>query len=331
MQAAAATEGRVELVDVPVPTPRSGQVLIEVRAAGLNAADHGRSHRAGAGVILGGEAAGVVVAAGADADHHLVGLRVAAFCRGAFSEYVVAWADQLIAVPEWMSWADAAAFAVPFVTAHDAIKTAGRLRRGQTVMVNASTSTVGVAALQIAKPLGAGKVVAVSRTMAGLEQLKSVGVEFDVGVVSDSKDEQSGVVGDASVDVVVDMVGGPTMQSSIDALALGGRLVSVGRLGGTNALVNLDELSRKRLSVIGVTFRTRTHQQTAAVVRAAVKDLAPLWERGALTMPVDQSIPIRAIDQAMRYHRDQRRFGKVVITMPKEERNMPTSREESQR
>lgn len=234
MRAAVITGAGVQFRHAAAPTPRPGQVLIRVHAAGLNASDRSSAHKRQAppiharsrnaiqapadAALFGGEAAGEVVAVGSPTERNLLGRRVVALCRAAMAEFAIAWADQLIAIPSELSWTDAASFAVPFVTAHDAACTTGRLRQGDSVMVVGATSTVGIAAIQIAGRTGAARVIAVSRRAARLQQLRHAGIEFDVGLSSeDDPDGWAAQLPPESVDLVIDLVGGALFATCLDA------------------------------------------------------------------------------------------------------------------
>jgi NADPH2:quinone reductase len=184
------------------------------------------------------------------------------------------------------------------------------------VLVNAASSGVGVAALQLARLLGAGRLIASSTRTSKLEALSAAGIAFDVGLVAGAADfaerclEATDGLG---VDVVIDSVGGPAWAESLAAAALGGRIVSVGRLGGLTAEVNLDEVARKRVSLVGVTFRTRSADQAAAVTRGAAADILPALSDGRLKVLVDRTFPLREAAAAEEYLHADQHVGKVVL------------------
>jgi NADPH:quinone reductase-like Zn-dependent oxidoreductase len=336
MLAAIAQDGRLELRQVAEPTPGPGEILVRVHAAGLNRADRavllgryvvGTSVRApGSGPVsgpsrpmpMGGELAGEVIELGAGVSSFRTGDRVMGMCRGAFAELARMEAGRAMAVPDHLSWAEAGAVPTTFVTAHDALVSAGRLDPGGSVLVNAASSGVGVAALQLARALGAGIVIACSTRTAKLEALKAAGIEFDVGVVAGSADlserclEATGGLG---VDVVIDSVGGPAWGESLASAALGGRIVSVGRLGGLTAEVNFDEVARKRVSLVGVTFRTRSAEQAVAVIQRAASDLLPALADGRVKVLVDRTFRLQEVAAAEDYLHTDQHVGKVVLLL----------------
>jgi NADPH:quinone reductase len=330
MRAAIAEGGRIEIREVPRPEPRAGELLVRVRAAGLNAADRllvaGR-YLVGASVRppepappgpvpIGAEAAGEVEAVGAGVTGYAPGDRVMAMCRGAFAEYAVVDVSRVLPVPAGVDWTTAAAVPITFVTAHDALATAGRLAPGGSVLVNAASSGVGVAAIQVARLLGAGPVLAVSTSPAKYERLRAAGVAADVELDAgggDVAERALAATGGAGVDVIVDSVGAAAFADNLAAAAIGARIVSVGRLSGTIASVDLDELSRKQVSVVGVTFRTRSRQQAAAVFAAAGAVLGPALADGRLKVLVDRSFGLAEAAAAEDYLGTGAHIGKVVL------------------
>ncbi len=335
MKAAVAENGTIRIDDVDVPDPGAADVQIKVAAAGLNAADKGlitghyirgtsitkpASAAAMAGPIrFGMEVSGIVTAVGADVSGIKVGDEVMARSGGAFAEYVVTPAADVLAKPADLSFTDAAAVPVTFITAHDALSTLGGLQAGQHVLVNAVSSGVGVAALQLAKLLGAATVICTARNRDRLADLVEHGIAMDLAL--DTADPQFidkvlDATGGHGVDVIVDSVGSPEWAQHLQVLAIGGRLVSVGRSGGTSAEVDLDEVARKRVSIIGATFRTRSREETSAVVRRAADVIVDGFAAGKLKVVVDRVFPLVQVAQAESWMTSGKRIGKVIVEMP---------------
>lgn len=334
MRAVVVEGGELVLRDLPDPQPGPGEMLVRVYAAGLNRADlavrrgayvvgsslrpPARADRPAADgpVIAGAEVSGEVVALGPDVGGFRVGDRVMAMVRGGYAEYVAVDARRALFVPERLNWAEAAATPTTFCTAHDAIATAGQLEPGEAVLVNAASSGVGVAALQLARVLGAGTVVGLSTSPAKLEALAAAGVGPDHGFVAHRADLVDAVIevtGGRGVGVAVDNVGGPAWPTNLAVAALGGRIVSVGRLGGNEATVDLDEVARKRVSLVGVTFRTRDAAQAAAVVAAfAVAGLAALAD-GRVRPLVHRTYPLEEAAAAQADLATNDHVGKLVL------------------
>jgi len=331
MRAAYAEQGQIVVKEVPEPVAGPGQLLVAVRAAGLNAADKlivSGSHLSGAStrrpeastpptLPLGMEAAGVVAAVGEGAAGFDVGDRVMGVCGGAFAPYAVMSAWLAMRIPEPLTFAEAAAVPVVFTTAHDALRTAGHLQPGGNVLVTAAPSGVGFAALQLAREFGAGVVGASSRSRAKLDALERAGVSFDAGLVAGDPafvDTGLAATEQHGFDVIIDNVGAPALENNVAVAALGARIVSVGRTGGRHGSIDLDELARKRVSLVGVTFRTRSPQQLAEVYRRAAADVLPALGDGRLRVILDRAFAFDEVIAAQEWMQTGRQIGKVVLT-----------------
>ncbi len=224
----------VEIQDLPAPRPAAGEALISVRAAGLNRGEMivRRALTSGPPQQTGIEFAGEVAALGAGAARFKIGDRVMGHWRGGQAELVAADERLLVPVPPRLSWTEAGAWLNVFVTAHDAIATNAELKPGESILINAASSGIGVAALQIARLLGAKPVIGSSRSSAKLEKLRAYGLETGLdATVADLAGAVMEATGKKGVDVLIDSVGGPALGANLRSMALGGRMVSVGRLG----------------------------------------------------------------------------------------------------
>jgi NADPH2:quinone reductase len=310
--------GKVELQDIPVPQVGAGQVLVRVRAAGLNRGEinQARELRSGNTITAGVELAGEVAKVGEGVTGWREGDRVMGHGKGCQAEYVVMDPLALMSVPENLSWVDAAAFPNVFITAHDAVVTNGELRKGESILVNGASGGVAMAAIQIASLLGAKPVIATSRSAAKLDKLSQFGV--DVGIDS-SRESHLEVVMAATdkrgVDVIIDTVGGPVFEANMDSLAVKGRLVNIARLGSATAQIDLAKLWLKRLKLIGVTFRTRTEQERLECIQACARDLLPFLEAGRIRLPIDRTFTIDEIAEAHAYMQLDQHVGKIVLTV----------------
>ena len=263
-------EGAVfELRESPVPTPGAGQVLVAVRAAGTNRGELIRGAQlrsalpAASPARAGGEFAGEIVALGDGVSGWKPGDRVMGRTAGSYAEHVAASQRALMRIPGGMSWAEAAAIPNVFVTAHDALVTNAAAAPGEAVMVTAGPSGVGTAAIQIARYIGANPVLATTRSPAKAAALRALGAHEVVDTREAGwADAVLRATAGRGVDVIIDHVGGPMLADNIRTLALKARLVSVGRNAGRVGDCDLDEIARKRASIIGVTFRTRTPEES---------------------------------------------------------------------
>lgn len=306
--------------DVDAPDAGPLDILVRVRAAGLNRADlrraagHFATSQGVVGQAIGGlEMAGEVVAVGSDVPGIAVGDRVMAMTGGAWAETVALDHRLAIPVPDGLDWHQAAATPISFLTAFDALSRAGRLVRGETVLVQGATSSAGLAATQLAVALGARQVFATSTSPAKLQALLELG---GIAISSASEDVAARVQEETlgyGADVVIDIVGQGVVQQNIDAAAVQGRIVCLGRLAGTNGSFNLDEFSRKRITMVGVTFRTRTAQERFDVVRQFTEQVLPLLTSGAVRPLLDRSFPLAAVEEAETYMKTSEGLGKITI------------------
>lgn len=308
--------------EAPMSDPGPGQARVRVRASGLNrgvvmflAAQRGDGSRVFPMGIV--EFAGEVDALGEGVEGVSVGDRVMARGPGAAAEFVNLDARFLVPVPADWSWEQAAAVPNVFVTSHDAVVTNARLQPGESLLVTGGASGVGTATLQIARLLGASPVIATTRTPgakgAALEEL---GADLIVDTTEpDWSEAVRKVTDDKGVDVVIDTVGAPLLAGNLDAMALCGRLVSVGRTGGTMDEIDLDLVALKRLQLIGVTFRTRTVEEDIACSRRFAEDLLGALENGRLQPVLHGSFPWEEIEDAYARMAEDDHIGKMVAVL----------------
>jgi NADPH:quinone reductase-like Zn-dependent oxidoreductase len=309
--------GRVEVREVPRPEPSAGQVRVRVRASAINRGEllALSALKTGTGAIGGVEFAGEVDALGPGVIGWKPGDAVMGHGRGAQAQYVCVDARALMPRPKRLDWHHAAAFPNVFTTAHDAMITNGSLARGEAVLVNAASSGIGMAALQIARWAGASTIIATSRSTDKLERLRPLGLTH--AIRSDDQgawvDQVATATGGRGVDLIVDSVGGGVFEANLRTMALDGRLIGVGRLGGRDARLDLDFLALRRLRLIGVTFRTRTAEQTLACVQACARDLLGPLEHGEINPVVDSVFPLASIAEAHNRMRSNQQIGKIVL------------------
>jgi NADPH:quinone reductase-like Zn-dependent oxidoreductase len=255
-----------------------------------------------------------VVEIGPDVSGIKPGDRVMGRCAGGFAEFALLDAREVMPAPERLSWQEAACVPIVFVVVHDALFVSGQLRAGETVLVTAVPSGVGVATLLLAKFLGA-EVIGTSRSLDKLERLKAHGL--DRGVVTGSEgfgEAISRVVGDDGVDMVVDNIGADVLAPCLNALAVGGRFVTIGRMSGvTKGELDVDRLDERRLHLYGVSNRLRTPAQRAESAKRFFADLLPALSDGRLQPVIDRCFPLDQIAAAGAYLEADKHVGKVVI------------------
>jgi NADPH2:quinone reductase len=234
---------------------------------------------------------------------------------GSYAHFVAAPQRALMRIPDGMSWAEAAAVPNVFVTAHDALVTNAAAKAGESVMVTAAPSGVGTAAIQIARHVGANPVLATTRTPAKAAALRALGAHEVVDTRDAGKwvDAVMRATGGRGVDVIIDHVGGPMLADNIQVLALKARLVSVGRNAGRVGDCDLDEIARKRASIIGVTFRTRTPEESLQCSERFATHLLGAVASGALKPVLDRTFPFEQLTDAHRYMLSDAQTGKIVL------------------
>ena len=316
-------EGAVfELRETPTPAAGPGQVLVAVRAAGINRGEliRGAALRSAGPPAnparSGGEFAGEITALGDGVSGWKTGDRVMGRAPGSYAQYAAAPARALMRIPDGMSWAEAAAIPNVFVTAHDALVTNAAAAPGESVMVTAGPSGVGTAAIQIARHIGANPVLATTRSPGKATALRALGAHEVVDTRDAGwPDAVLRTTDGRGVDVIIDHVGGPMLADNIRVLALKGRLVSVGRNAGFSGECNLDEIARKRAKIIGVTFRTRTPEESLQCSERFATHLLDAVTKGALKPVLDRTFPFERLADAHKYMLSDAQTGKIVLTV----------------
>ncbi|NVN86975.1 MAG: zinc-binding dehydrogenase [Rhodopseudomonas sp.] len=308
--------------DVPQPSPNGPQLLVRVRACGLNRADlgmtkgHVHGSAGGVGTVLGMEWAGEVAKIGADAHGVKVGDRVMGSGAAAFAEYTLADFGRLFHIPDDMSFEDAATLPVALTTMHNALVAVGGVKPGQSVLVQGASSGVGLMALQIAKLKGAKLLIGSSTDRGRRERLKDFGADLaidsaDAGWV----DEVLKATGGEGVDLIIDQISGKLANQNLAATKIKGRIVNVGRLGGTHGDFNFDLHAARRINYIGVTFRTRSIEEIREIFTQARGDIWPAVLSRKLKLPIDRVFPFAEIGKAFEHMDANRHLGKIVVTL----------------
>lgn len=306
-------------VERPRPSVGAQDVLIRVAAAGVNRPDimqrQGRyPPPPGAPDIPGLEVAGSIEEVGAEVREWRAGDRVCALVSGGgYAEYCAAPASQCLPIPGGLDLTHAAAAPETFFTVWTNVFERGRLARGESILVHGGSSGIGTTAIQLARAFGA-RVFATAGSAEKCAACEALGAERafnyrETDFVAAVKDATGG----EGVDVVLDMVGGDYLQRNIDSLAMDGRLVLIGQLGGANAQINTVPILRRRLTMTGSTLRARSVAQKAAIAKAVHERVWPLIASGAVRVVVHRVFPLRAAAEAHRMMEEGSHIGKLVL------------------
>jgi NADPH2:quinone reductase len=311
-----------EITDVARPVPKATQVLVRVRACGLNRADlgmtkgHAHGSAGGAGTVLGMEWAGEVAELGPDAKGVKVGDKIMGSGGAAFAEYTLADHGRLFRTPSNMNSEDAATLPVALTTMHNAVVTNGALQPGQSVLIQGASSGVGLMAMQIAKLKGAGMVIGSSTDAIRRGRLKQFGADLAVDSSDPGwVDQVLRATGGEGVDLIVDQVSGQVASQNLKATKIKGRIVNVGRLGGAHADFNFDLHAARRINYIGVTFRTRSIEEIRDIFEEVRNDIWPAVESRQLQLPIDKVFAFDDIGRAFEHMEANRHLGKIVVTL----------------
>ncbi len=306
------------MAEVPDPVPGPQQLLIDVRATALNRADLLQRRGQyppppGESEILGLECSGVVAAVGEGVSRFGVGARVMALLAGGgYAERVVVHEGSALALPERLSFAEAAAVPEAFLTASEALLTEAELQPGQRVLVTAAASGVGSAAVQIAKVRGAFVIGSASAGKLAAVTALGADVAFERDR-SDFVDAVRGVTQGRGVDAIVDFIGGSALERHQKCLAERGRLVVVGLLGGAAAPLDLGRLLMRRQRVQGLVMRTRSVAQKAELVQRFERELWRALDGGQLRPSLDQIFPLSEVAAAHQRMEQNLNSGKIVL------------------
>jgi NADPH:quinone reductase len=313
-----------EITDVAKPAPKGTQVLVRVRACGLNRADlgmtkgHAHGSAGGVGAVLGMEWAGEIAELGPDAKDVKIGERVMGSGGAAFAEYTLADHGRLFRIPgnANMNFEEAATLPVALATMHNAVVTNGALQPGQSVLIQGASSGVGLMAMQIAKLKGAKIVIGSSTDAMRRARLKEFGADLAVDSSDPGWVDQVLKATDGEgVDLIVDQVSGKVANQNLKATKIKGRIVNVGRLGGTHADFNFDLHAARRIHYIGVTFRTRSIEEIREIFVEVQNDIWPAVEARKLQLPIDKVFSFDDIGKAFERMEANQHLGKIVVRL----------------
>lgn len=311
---------KLVLDTVPCPSPKAGEVLVRVSACSVNRADLLQRRGLyppppGASSIMGLDFAGEVVEKAPDVTEWDLGQRVFGIVPGGgYGRFVATAADHLVDIPENLGFVEAAAAAEVFFTAFLNLFLEAKIKAGETLLVHGGGSGVGTAAIQLAMARGVTTI-----TTAGspdkLERCLNLGAAFAINYnTEDFAARILEISAGEGVDVVLDWIGAPYLNKHIEILKSRGRLVIIGLMGGNKAELSLAPLLTKRLRLIGSVLRSQSHEEKAILTKAFAEQVKPLLLSGQVKPVVDRVFPIQAVEEAHEVLKENRHFGKIVLT-----------------
>ena len=303
--------------DAPTPRPGPGQLLVNVRAAGLNRGEilALRQSASKAPAALGIEAAGEVATAGPGCEGFREGDRVMGRCKGAFADCVLIDAQDAMPVPEALSWAQAAALPIASLVVYDMLVAQGGLAKGEWLLITGISSGVGAAALQLAKSLGA-RVIGTSGSAGKLDTLAAHGL--DLGIPTRGPDFHDAVMaatGGRGVDLVVNIVGGTVLEACVRSMAFQARLATVGYVDGvTRAPLDLAAVHSRRLRLFGVSSKQLDAGQRHALAQGVVRDVLPRMSDPRMQPIIDRVVPFAQLADGIARMESNAHLGKIVAS-----------------
>ena len=300
-------------VRLPVPTPRSGEILIRIRAAGVNRPDllqrtGNYPPPPGAPETLGLEVAGEVVLA---SGRWREGDNVCALLGGGgYAEYACVDARHALPIPAGLDFIHAAALPETVFTVYANVFEHGALKSGETLLVHGATSGIGVAAIQMAKAAGA-RVIATARGADKAAQARQLGA--DIAVDTTTEDFGAAAKAAGGIDVALDMVGAPYLGATLDALKTGGRIVYIAALGGGTLEVPVRQVMMKRAVLTGSTLRPRSADEKARLAAEVERVVWPWIASGAVRAIIDRTFALADAASAHAHLESGRHFGKIVL------------------
>jgi NADPH:quinone reductase len=311
MRAATIREQEIAIEEHPDPVPGTGEVLVKVRAAGLNGGDMMQRrglYPAPPGSpqdIPGMELAGEVLARGPGAGRFVDGDRVMAIVGGgAQAELAIVHERLLMPVPAALDWPAAGGLPEVFTTAHDAVFAQAELRSGEHLLVHGGAGGVGTAAIQLARAAGA-RVTATVRDEGLREAVAALGAHA-IGC--------EGFAEHGPFDVILELVGAPNLAENLQALATGGRIAVIGVSAGAKADLNLLALMGKRARIHGSTLRARPLEEKALTARRLEHEVLPLFRDGSVRVPIAETFPLERAAEAYERFAAGGKLGKIVLT-----------------
>lgn len=309
-----------QIVQIPVPTPGPGEVLVKVAAAGVNRGDLAQvagmyPPPPGAPQTLGLEVSGTVVAGSANTSRWNAGDQVCALVSGGgYAEYCIAHEGSVLPVPRGVSLIDAAALPEVYMTVWTNVVDRARLKPGETLLVHGGSSGIGTAAIQLFAARG-HRVFTTAGSAEKCVACVKLGAARAINYrEEDFVDAVRAETGGAGVDVILDMVGGDYIAKNISLLKLEGRLVNIAFQRGSQADLNLMLVMLKRLTITGSTLRARANAEKAEIAQSVEREVWPLIEAGRIKPIVDSVMPLSKVAEAHARMAGSSHIGKILLT-----------------
>lgn len=307
----------MHLEEIETPTPKAGEILIKVAAAGVNYAD--LAQRAGAYLTrtrtpttLGIEIAGNVAALGTGINSPVVGTRVAAFCEGGYAEFAISQANMVIPIPQGIDFVHAAALPLQGITAYQLLHESARIQPGESVLVHAAAGGVGTLAIQLAKLMGAGTVIGTASNAEKLDLIRRLGADVAINYTEQDWAEQvKNATGSKGADIILEMVGGNIAEQCLQCLAPFGRIVVYGAASGQITQFSGIQLMYKNQAIIGYWLASQLSRPER--IAQAIMDLLQYLSKGKLEIIVGQTYPLAQAAEAHKAIAERKTTGKVVL------------------
>lgn len=295
-----------------IPVPGDGEILVRIHAAALNNGDLAPVKEA---TIPGWEFAGEVVALGSGAGGHRVGQRVIGIAAGAFAEYVTAHQRHVLSIPDGLDDVSATTLPTGLMTEYGAIQQAG-LARGDSVLITAAASGIGLLGLQTARHAGARMVIGTTRNPVRRALLERAGADHVIVTRTEDLATATRELTDGSgVDVVLDHVGGDALDEAVQAARVGGSVVSVGRLAGGTARIDLFALARRRVLLQSVSYGPAPPAAMGDLLDQVATHLIPAVSDGTIRPLLDRVYPFDQLEDALARLRSGAAEGKIALSL----------------
>jgi len=306
--------------DAPTPEPGEHQVLVEVEATTVNRADtiqrlgHYPAPK-GESELLGLEVAGTIAALGPGVEDHAVGDRVMSLVGGGgYAQYATAYADHLIPIPQSLSFEQAACVCETYITAYLNVFMLGELEDGETVLLHGGGGGVNTSGIQICRALTPESRIIVTASAGKLARVTGLGAHDVIDYkAQDFAEAVREITAKRGADVILDHIGGKYLAGNLKALAVGGRLVIIGLMGGAKVEINLGALMVKRQQIIGSVLRSRSVAEKAGIVTQFTTAVMPLFEQGTIEPLIHTVLPLAEAAEAHRMMEASEHFGKIVL------------------